>query len=268
LMPNHYHLMIKTPKGNISRSMRHLNGVYTQKFNKRHKIDGSLFRGRYKSILVEEERYLLELVRYIHRNPLKAVLEEVLGEYKWCSQREYMNEKHRKDWLTTEEVLLNFSKYEKEAKRRMKAFVEREVPADILKRLEGVNWPAVMGGKEFKEKVKKYLQGKEIEIIEKPGYRRMLVDRRKKEEVREKLLKENKEVLERKGSRKKALRKRALIYVLRKELDMTLREIAEAAGGIRYSAVSNQYKKSEEEINKREGCYREVRDFIKSLNVK
>jgi len=72
LMPNHYHLLIRTPKGNLSRGMRHINGVYTQRFNNKYKIDGSLFRGRYKSILVEEESYLLELVRYIHRNAYKA----------------------------------------------------------------------------------------------------------------------------------------------------------------------------------------------------
>ena len=59
LMSNHYHLFMRTPKGNISRSMRHLNGVYTQRHNKRHKMYGSLFRGRYKSILVEEETYML-----------------------------------------------------------------------------------------------------------------------------------------------------------------------------------------------------------------
>jgi len=74
LMPNHYHLLIQTPQGNISRCMRHINGVYTQRYNRLHKCDGQLFRGRYKSILVEQDSYLLELVRYIHRNPLRAGL--------------------------------------------------------------------------------------------------------------------------------------------------------------------------------------------------
>lgn len=52
LMTNHYHILVQTPDANISRSMRHINGVYTQRFNKRHRCDGQLFRGRYKSILV------------------------------------------------------------------------------------------------------------------------------------------------------------------------------------------------------------------------
>lgn len=84
-MPNHYHLLIRTPRGNISRIMRHLDGVYTQYINKQYHYDGSLFRGRFKSIVTEKEHYLTELVRYIHRNPLKAGLEGILGEHAWTS---------------------------------------------------------------------------------------------------------------------------------------------------------------------------------------
>jgi len=73
LMPNH-HLLVHTPEANISRAMCHLNGVYTQRFNSWHHLDGPLFRGRYKSILVSGDSYLLQLVRYIHRNPLKQAL--------------------------------------------------------------------------------------------------------------------------------------------------------------------------------------------------
>ena len=63
LMNNHYHILAHTPQGNLSRFMRHLNGVYTQRYNRQHGYDGQLFRGRFKSILVEEDSYLLELVR-------------------------------------------------------------------------------------------------------------------------------------------------------------------------------------------------------------
>jgi len=67
LMANHYHLLIETPRANLSRIMRHINGVYTQRYNRLKKTDGPLFRGRYKSILVEQDAYLLQLTRYIHR---------------------------------------------------------------------------------------------------------------------------------------------------------------------------------------------------------
>ena len=72
LMGNHYHLLIETPEANLSRGMRQLNGIYTQSFNRRHGRCGHLFQGRYKAILVEKEKYLLALCRYIVLNPLAA----------------------------------------------------------------------------------------------------------------------------------------------------------------------------------------------------
>src|SRR3972149_269634 len=78
LMPNHYHLLVQTPNPNLSRCLRHIDGVYTQRFNRRHGHDGPLFRGRYKALLIEADSYLLQLVRYIHRNPLEAGVAEDL----------------------------------------------------------------------------------------------------------------------------------------------------------------------------------------------
>ncbi len=91
LMPNHYHLLVQTPAGNLSRCMRHINGVYTQRFNRKHNKDGQLFRGRYKAILVDSDNYLLEVLRYIHRNPLKAGLVRNLDEFPWSSHRAYLS---------------------------------------------------------------------------------------------------------------------------------------------------------------------------------
>ena len=89
LLKNHYHLLVQTPDANLSRCMRHINGVYTQRFNKAHHIDGQLFRGRYKSILIDADSYLLELIRYIHRNPIEAGLVKQLGKYSWSSHQGY-----------------------------------------------------------------------------------------------------------------------------------------------------------------------------------
>ena len=75
LMSNHYHLLVKTPEANLGRAMRHINGLYTQRYNRLKQTDGSLFRGRYKAILVEEDSYQLQLSRYIHRNPIGAKME-------------------------------------------------------------------------------------------------------------------------------------------------------------------------------------------------
>ncbi len=75
-MTNHYHLLVETPDGNLSKGMRHLNGVYTQRFNRNHQRVGHVFQGRFKAILVEKEAYLLELARYIVLNPVRAGIVE------------------------------------------------------------------------------------------------------------------------------------------------------------------------------------------------
>ena len=68
LMTNHYHVVVETPDGNLSKGMRQLNGVYTQELNRMHTRVGHVFQGRYKGILVEKENYLLELARYVSYN--------------------------------------------------------------------------------------------------------------------------------------------------------------------------------------------------------
>ena len=72
LMNNHYHLLLETPQANLAKALRHLNGVYTQAFNRRHHWVGHLFQGRYKAIIVEKEKYLLDLCRYVVLNPVRA----------------------------------------------------------------------------------------------------------------------------------------------------------------------------------------------------
>ena len=71
LMGNHYHLLVDTPEPTLSRGMKHLNGVYTQNFNRRHRRVGHLLQGRFKAILVERESHLLELTRYVVLNPVR-----------------------------------------------------------------------------------------------------------------------------------------------------------------------------------------------------
>ena len=87
LMPNHYHLLVRSVHGTLSRAMRHLNAVYTQRLNRVHAWDGPLFRGRFKSQLVEDERYLLTVVSYIHLNPVRARLVLRPDAECWTSHR-------------------------------------------------------------------------------------------------------------------------------------------------------------------------------------
>jgi putative transposase len=94
LMPNHLHLLVRTADFPLSKVMRRLLGGYAGAFNRRHHRCGHLFQNRFKSILVEEERYPLELVRYIQLNPVRGGIVrslEDLDEYPWTGHAEILN---------------------------------------------------------------------------------------------------------------------------------------------------------------------------------
>jgi REP element-mobilizing transposase RayT len=84
-MTNHYHFVVETPDANLSKGMRQLNGVYTQRFNRRHGMVGHLFQGRYKAILVQKESYLLELSRYVVLNPVRGGMVDTPSDWPWSS---------------------------------------------------------------------------------------------------------------------------------------------------------------------------------------
>jgi REP-associated tyrosine transposase len=101
LMGNHYHLCVRTPRGNLSRVMRHVDGLYTQRFNRRHRRDGTLFRGRYKAILIDADEYLAAVVRYIHLNAVEAGMAKMPQDYRWASHRYYVQARGVPAWLDT-----------------------------------------------------------------------------------------------------------------------------------------------------------------------
>ncbi len=153
-MPNHYHLLVQTPNGNLSRCLRHIDGVYTQRFNRAHDIDGPLFRGRYKSILVEADSYLLPLVRYIHRNPLRAGLTKTLAGYVWSSHRGYLSNAENVRWLYKEFILSLFFEKKEERIRAYRRFVFSEDEEEIIEIFKKKKWPSVLGSTDFVRRIK------------------------------------------------------------------------------------------------------------------
>jgi len=154
LLPNHYHLLVQTPRGNLSRCLRHIDGVYTQRFNRRHGLDGPLFRGRFKSILVEADSYLLPLVRYIHRNPVRAGLTEKPEGYQWSSHRTYLAKGRGESWLCKDFILSLFSTKREEGVRAYRRFVSSEDEEKTLGILEGKKWPSFLGSGDFVQWIK------------------------------------------------------------------------------------------------------------------
>ena len=151
LMGNHYHLIIETPRANLERIMRHVNGVYTQRYNRLKKTDGPLFRGRYKAILVDEDAYLLQLSRYIHRNPaeIKGKAASVLNSFQWSSYLAYINEARPEAWLARDKIYQMLGKKQKYA--GYKAFVGAGIDEDTAIFYNKGNTASVLGDLEFKE---------------------------------------------------------------------------------------------------------------------
>ncbi|MDR3490959.1 MAG: transposase [Gammaproteobacteria bacterium] len=145
LMDNHYHILLRTPIANLGKAMRHLNGVYTQRYNRITKRDGSLFRGRYKAILIEAERYLIHVSRYIHLNPVAAKLVQQAHDFKWSSYRFYLANTFQ-EWLHTSHILNFF-----ENTKRYSEFINEGVDDELNRFYNQPQLPTILGGKKFSE---------------------------------------------------------------------------------------------------------------------
>lgn len=157
LMNNHYHLLIETPEGNLARGMRQLNGVYTQRFNRRHDCGGNLFQGRYKAILVEPANYLLELCRYVVLNPLRIRVVKNIERYRWSSYPATAGAVTAPLWLHTEWVLGQFGRNRKVSQRKYAEFVAagKELPSP----LQEVQAQILLGSPAFCKRMKAMLTG-------------------------------------------------------------------------------------------------------------
>lgn len=123
VLDNHYHLLLETPLGNLPLGMRHLNGVYAQRFNRRHGRCGHLFQARYRSILVEKDAYLLVVCRYIALNPVTAGVVDRPERYRWSSYRATAGLESAPAFLTTEWILSQFATGRPEGQAAFRAFV-------------------------------------------------------------------------------------------------------------------------------------------------
>ncbi len=123
LMGNHYHLLVRTPKANLSRGMRQLNGVYAQRFNNRHQRVGHLFQGRFKAILIKDEDRLLTVARYIVLNPVRAKLVENPKDWRWSSYRDTAGLGRHPSFVDTDWLRSSFSEDMESAAKQYIAFV-------------------------------------------------------------------------------------------------------------------------------------------------
>ena len=149
LMANHYHLLVETPKANLSIGMRQLNGMYTQAFNRRHERVGHLFHGRFKAILVERKSHLLELCRYIVLNPVRIKGSAKAQTWKWSSYRATAGLASVPEFLSTDWILQQFARNRSQAQRLYREFIREGLASRPWEELKGQIY---LGSEAFIEK--------------------------------------------------------------------------------------------------------------------
>jgi len=173
LMDNHYHLLMETPKANLSQIMQNINTSYTVYVNRKYQRSGHLLQGRFKGIIVDKDRYLVGLSRYIHLNPVRVKLVKRPIEYPWTSYRAFIDPKAGNSLVDTGETLLYFSKHRHKAMRAYRGFVEGDEGRDedpFAKMEAGI----LLGEGAFRAKVLRLIERKKVdeEVVQAKRLRR------------------------------------------------------------------------------------------------
>lgn len=131
-MGNHYHLVVEAVEGNLSAGMRQLNGVYTQAVNRRHQRVGHVFQGRYKAIVVNRESHLLELLRYVVLNPVRAGMVTDPGDWPWSAYPAMVGQAATPTWFNRQWALRQFGTRPAQQLARYQEFVAQGIGADSI----------------------------------------------------------------------------------------------------------------------------------------
>jgi putative transposase len=262
LMPNHYHLIVETPEMGLSRAMQWLNVSYTVWFNRRHGRSGHLFQGRFRSVLVESERWGAELSRYVHLNPVRVtqfglgktqqserrvglapvrskreVAERIaaLREFRWSSYRAYIGLEKPPSWLSVDVLRGSIGGPRGKSRESYRAYVEEAIREGVLESpFEKVQAQVVLGGATLMQKAQKLLG--RAKRREETGARQLR--RRDFREVVAVVSKLKQERWERFRDRHGDWGRDLAFWLGRVHCGLKLSELGELAGGIDYSAVS------------------------------
>ena len=239
LMGNHYHLLLETPRGNLSQIIHHINGAYTTYFNIKRDRPGHLFQGRFKGLLVEKDAHCKELSRYIHLNPVRAGIVKSPSEYPWSSYRYFIGKDKKPQWLTTELVLGDFGGERRKGYRRYREYVEREVSKELETPFKRVIASTFLGSEEFINNIRmEYLEKKKVDRRNIPAIKRLLRGP-SPEEIEKTVLK----IL----GKDHALYKKICIYLSHQHSGISLDEIG-AYFGMKGGAVSQLSRRFKERI--------------------
>lgn len=257
LMPNHFHLLVCTPKGNLSEFMRHFNISYTGSFNRKYHRSGHLYQGRYKAFLIDENNYLLEVSRYIHLNPLRMKSKSRLEE-RWqdlmtnesTSLPGYLHTKYRKPFVHYKTLLDYFGGDSKHSMNDYRTFVAEGTEKELNSPLEKGKGTGIIGEEDFIEEIKEiFAGGKQITHREQPALRELKRNINPHELIERyaQIVKMAREELTQKG--KQSTERAMLMELLYRLCNIKQPEIGKLLGGIDYSAVSQARKRLQNKMH-------------------
>jgi len=253
LMKNHFHLIIETPKANLSEFMRHFNISYTGYFNYRHHRVGHLYQGRFKAILVEADAYLLEVSRYVHLNPIRIQSKREEGikenlkaveDYPWSSLKGYLYRRKKMSWVIYDKIL----EYVQRSQRRYREYIEEGLRKGVSTPWEEIQGQVVLGGEEFWEEMKGRIKRRGGDEREQPSLR--IVEKEDSGGILNevaRVFKTEREKLEKKWTRKRDERGMGM-EALYRHSGLSQREIGRRMGGIDYSTVSRERNRIREKM--------------------
>jgi putative transposase len=245
-MPNHFHLLICTPEGNLSEFMRHFNISYTSAFNRKYSRAGHLYQGRYKSFLIDADNYLLEVSRYIHLNPLRMKSQEKMVDKRWpdlitsdmTSLPGYVTEGERKEFISYRIILDYLGGDDNSGRMSYLEFVQEGIKGFLPNPLEAGKSGNIVGSADFTERIRKSIgKGNESER-EQPDFRSLNKRFEPDKLIAHFLMLTGKEKDEICSRGRHSPERAMLMELLYRFCRITQPEIGKLTGGIDYSAVS------------------------------
>jgi len=259
LMKNHYHLLVRTTEANLSRAIQWLGVSYSVWFNRRHQRAGHLFQGRFKSFMIENDRYFTATCLYIHGNPIRAGLVKRVWDYPWSSSRAYMNKRHDVSWLTTELIL---GLYGGDRKKFIAAQEESLRSNENI--LDKLWYGLYLGSKEFSEECIKRVKKESHQ--EKPQGRAFLRSRNIEDivlEILEKLGEKHPQMVLK--VQKFRCRNRDVAMYILYQLGLYGNKEIGRVFGIGYTAVTGAVKRALSYLRKDHNLEREVKRIINDI---
>lgn len=248
-MPNHFHLLLVTPDGNLSEFMRHFNISYTSAFNRRYHRAGHLYQGRYKSFLIDADNYLLEVSRHIHLNPIRTkAFSNKPAKAKWgallrhktSSLRGYLSVGKRRDFVSHKTILDYIGGDNRKGRQAYRQFIKNGIEQELDNPLELGKGDGIVGESDFVQSIRKEFLGQNTPGMQQP----VLGESINPEELIDNfanLIGKGRDDICQRG--KKSLERTMLMELLYRFCRITQPEIGRLLGGIDYSAVSKARKR-------------------------